>query len=524
MRSPILFVGLDACDPDVARALAAAGRMPNLARLFERAARCRVRNPHGLFVGALWVTFATGQRADRHGFHCWDEIDVETYTRQLSNPHGEERGFWQDLSDAGRRVAILDVPHTKAGVPLNGMQLSEWGCHDRHFGLRSWPPGRASEIESGIGLHPVLSVDAYDPRHFAPDDYVLRAGPYRTLDEDRALLDGLRRGLVQKRQLNAEILAEGDWDLFVTVFGESHAIGHQLWHAHDPKHPRFDLERQRVLGGDPVAQIYADLDDALGETLAQTGEDTTVMVLLSHGMGPHYDGTHLLEEVLGRLDLYHRAPAARGVLKRAVGALPGEVQRHITAFATPAIRKKIESQTLVSCAEHAAPEARARQHYFLEPNNSVFGGIRLNIAGREPNGCVSPEQVDAVCNQLRDDLLALVNVETGGAVVRDVERSDRWYPRSRTDTIPDLFVTWERSAPIETIWSPKVGLVHARYTNWRSGDHRPDGLLLTFGPGIPTRTTLPVLDTADFAPSVAARLGVALGDVDGRVAAWMRPN
>jgi hypothetical protein len=87
--------------------------------------------------------------------------------------------------------------------------------------------------------------------------------------------------------------------------------------------------------------------------------------------------------------------------------------------------------------------------------------------------------------------------------------------------MPDLFIDWERSAPIETVWSPKVGLVHAPYTHWRSGDHRPDGLLLALGPGLPARTKFAPVDLEDLAPSVAARLGVTLDECDGRAVPWL---
>jgi hypothetical protein len=72
----------------------------------------------------------------------------------------------------------------------------------------------------------------------------------------------------------------------------------------------------------------------------------------------------------------------------------------------------------------------------------------------------------------------------------------------------------------EMVWSPKTWLVHARYTNWCSGDHPPDGLLLAYGSGIPAGTTLPAMATENPASSIAARLGVELEDVDGRAVRW----
>jgi predicted AlkP superfamily phosphohydrolase/phosphomutase len=524
-RNRVFVVGLDACDPVIAQRLAMEGKLPALRRLFDSAARCELRNPVGLFVGALWMSFATGTRADRHGFHCWDEIDVDTYMRRLTRPSGEDVPFWHALSDAGRKIAAFDVPHLRAGVPVNGFELTEWGSHDRHFGFRTWPPKAAADIEAAFGLHPILGIDPYAVREFAADDYAHRAGQLRTLDEDRALFDGLVQGIRTKRGIKREVLGEGGFDFVVSILGESHAIGHQQWHLHDTSHRRYDPARVAAVGGDPIAGLYRELDESLGDMLAQAGDDDTVLVLLSHGMGPHNEGCRLLDEVLARIDAFDREPPAeaglRGALKRTTRALPGRTQQRITAFAMPVLRQRLDGKMPQRAREYVEAEDRARQRFFLEPNNYVYGGVRFNMAGREPNGCVQPDELDAVVKRLTEDLFALVNVETGGPVVRDVIRADRWYRRGPRDKMPDLFIDWERNAPIETIWSAKIGVVHAPYTHWRTGDHRPHGVLLAYGPGIPTRTALPMVHIEDLAPGIAARLGVTLPDVDGRVPAWL---
>src|SRR6185436_17717661 len=116
------------------------GFMPNMARLLKTAARAPVRNPHGLFVGALWVSFSTALHTARHGFHCWDKIELESYEHRLSPPNvAHLPQFWRMLGDSGLRVAAIDVPHMKADHPVNGIQVMEWGCHDKHFGFHTWP-------------------------------------------------------------------------------------------------------------------------------------------------------------------------------------------------------------------------------------------------------------------------------------------------------------------------------------------------------------------------------------------------
>jgi predicted AlkP superfamily phosphohydrolase/phosphomutase len=523
----VLVIALDACDPQTVRSMAAAGELPTLARLLEEGATATSRNPYGLFVGSLWSSFFTARSAARTGFHCWEEIDRLTYEQRLTTAM-DVRGtpFWETLSDAGRRVAIIDVPHSRVNTPVNGsfngIVVCEYGCHDRHFGFHTWPPPLAKELEQRFGLHPIMTVDPYEVKEFAPDDYIHRAGPHRTPEENRALLAGMLDGIDRKTQLSTHLLAMGGWDLFLTVFGESHATGHQQWHLHDPSHPWHDPAVAAQLG-DPLATVYRSLDAAVAEHLAMTGDDTTVFVLLSHGMGPHYDGTHLLHEILRLLDGAEvGGTRLMRAAKRTWSLAPGPVRRLVLPGALALLRRRLARNPLPPVRDDATPEERAAQRFFLSPNNFVFGGVRINVVGREPQGKVRPgAEYDAVCAQLTEDLLALVNLETGGPVVREVARTDEHYEREPDDALPDLLIDWAHDAPVNTAWSPKTGVVHGPYTHWRTGDHRPDGLLLATGPGIPSGAVMPTVDMVDFGASLSARLGVDLGDdVDGRPVPW----
>jgi predicted AlkP superfamily phosphohydrolase/phosphomutase len=520
-RRRVVMIGLDACDPALAQRFAAEGVMPNLARLLETGARAPVENPVGLFVGSLWVNFGTALRPERHGFHCWNEIEPATYEYRLNTPSiAHLPQFWDQLSDAGKRVAVIDVPHMIANAPLNGFQIVEWGCHDKHHGFHASPAGMAKLVEGDFGLHPALKGEhPYAPADTAPDDWVHRAGRLRTRDEECALLRDMLAGTEQKRRMTTTLMREGDWDLFLSVFGESHSIGHQQWHLHDERHPRHDAQTVAAMGGDPLAQVYAALDRALGEIEERAPKDALLLVYLSHGMGPHFDGDHLLEEILVRLDRHGRTGAAAPADPGPAAFAGSGLRRIAAAVGVPKSLRAWVGRTLF--ARPSAAEARARRRFFKEPNNTVYGGVRLNLMGREPKGCVRPEEVDALIAEITEGLLELVNVDTGKPVIRGVERCDRWHKRSPTDTMPDLFLDWERSSLIETVSSPRIGTLHGRYTHWRTGDHRPAGLLLAKGEGCAPAVRMPGLAVEDIGPSIAARLGIELRDVDGRASDWL---
>jgi len=515
----VLAIALDAYDPEIALRLAREGRLPNLRRVLDRAARVEVNSPPAVFVSSLWPTIFTGVSPAEHQYVCWVEVEPDTYEdrwTELSDIRGEP--FWDVLARAGRRVAIFDVPHTSPSEALDGIdqvQVLEWGAHDRHLGTRSVPEGLAGELARRFGAHPVGGVDPEAIQTFAPCDYLHRAGDHRSPAEARALLDDVLRGVERKEAASLHLLERGGWDLFLTVFGEGHCTGHQFWAAHDSEHPRHDPDIVRAVG-DPVVAVYERLDAALGKHLAVVDDETTVLVFLSHGMGPHYGGTHLLDTVLHRIEVADAGGPQGGSATRALKWLwarsPDAAAQQMNRLAAAALRQRLRRGDPPT--DQLPP--RAARSWFQAHNNDPYGAIRLNVVGREPNGVIRPgAEFDDACEQLRRDLLALVNVETGEPAVLGVVRTDSIFERKPKDRLPDLFVDWDRRRPVEAVYSRRTGLVVQRDTHWRTGDHWPGGLLLATGPGVPEGATLAPADATDLAPTLCSLLDIELRDTTG---------
>jgi hypothetical protein len=84
-------------------------------------------------------------------------------------------------------------------------------------------------------------------------------------------------------------------------------------------------------------------------------------------------------------------------------------------------------------------------------------------------------------------------------------------------------VEWERSAPIERVWSPSIGTVAVPYDHWRQGDHVREGVTFATGPGIEPGRRRGVFDVADLGATFAAALDLELPDADGRPIASVLP-
>jgi predicted AlkP superfamily phosphohydrolase/phosphomutase len=81
MTSPAqtVYLALDAVDLDLAQRMAAAGELPNLARVLRSGASVETKAPVGYFVSAHWPSMYTGLGPSRHGYLSWDEIRGGTY-------------------------------------------------------------------------------------------------------------------------------------------------------------------------------------------------------------------------------------------------------------------------------------------------------------------------------------------------------------------------------------------------------------------------------------------------------------
>jgi predicted AlkP superfamily phosphohydrolase/phosphomutase len=519
----VLYLAFDACDREVVRELSSAGELPTFAALLHRGAVVEVEPPPGVYISANWPSFSSGLAPDRHEYICWVDVDPETYEwHETSPPRAHGTPFWHEVAARGHRTCVFDVPHSMVRSDSAAVQVVEWGCHDRHLGTGSSPDGLIAELDAAVGPHPIGRMAEQRPLNFAPCDFAHRAGLHRTHPETVALWEDLLLAIDRKQAASLRLLDEGDWSLFGVVFGEAHCVGHQLWALHDPDHPRYDPTMVAQIG-DPVREMYRRLDATLAAHLDRVDDDTTVYVHLSHGMGPHYDGTHLLDIILRRF--HESETATRGwrtrALRSVMGRVPASAQARALGALAPRMRAHIDRHPPGPNEPWALP--LAERPWFQVPNNAV-GGIRLNLQGRESQGVVPAGRYDAVCRDLERWLYEIVNVDTGEPLVHRVRRSDERYRRRTDDRFPDLFVEWNSNAPIDRVYSPRIGLVVGHDDQWRTGDHRRHGLLLVSGPGIEPGHRRGTLGMHDVGVTLSAAVGVTLEDVDGRAAADLLPG
>jgi predicted AlkP superfamily phosphohydrolase/phosphomutase len=506
MKAKVLFIGLDSAEPDLIMQWSEAGLLPTFQSLKNTSAWGAATTPPGFSNGVTWPSLFTGVSPAKHGRYYFRQIVPGTYQMaKFQDDDLKHEPFWNVLSQANRRVGIIDMVRASLSKNLNGIQLVDWMTHDRVSPPRSWPPALEAEATAQFGADPFDGCcEGFDQK--GPAGY-------------KALRDGLLERVETKTNLSCHYLDQGGWDLFMTVFADPHDVGHQCWHLHDPTHPKHDPALARSLG-DPLKDVYIAIDRAVGRLLESVGSETTVILFTGPGMGPNYTGNSLMDEILYRLE---RGPVTRGV------AIMDTLKFAYKAIVPPAYRKR-SRRSSKSAAPHNHQAKRghnwSQRKCFAVHHNKNSGAVRINLVGREPNGQVNPgAEYDAFCTALTQDLLNLVNLNTGKPLVQEVIRIADLYQGEYLDSLPDLLVVWSQDAPISAIGSPKVGKIIEKELGGRTGGHTPHCLFFARGPGVePGELPQPVL-VEDFAPTIASLLEVPLPSVDGKpIAALFRTS
>lgn len=108
-----LVIGIDAATFDLILPWIKEGKLPTFKKLIENGAWCPLDTVPNLNSAAAWPSFATGKHPANHGIICFYEHKENSYDIRLVNGSDiDGKTFWEILSEAGKRVGIINVPMT----------------------------------------------------------------------------------------------------------------------------------------------------------------------------------------------------------------------------------------------------------------------------------------------------------------------------------------------------------------------------------------------------------------------------
>jgi predicted AlkP superfamily phosphohydrolase/phosphomutase len=523
-RKRVLAIGLDGHEQSLGEKLMAEGELPHLAALRDRSARFLLDHGPATRTGLAWEHASSGrspERADR-----WSAVDFDTQTYQVWHEGALLLPFASTLR---ARTVVFDPPYFDLRLAPSVRGVVNWGAHDPGVPSGSRPTELISEIHSRFGPYPAQDC-LYD---------IVWASAERT----RAMGDALIRASEVRAQAARWLLQERcpDWDLAFVVAGELHSACEAFWHGIDPTHPLHELP-SAIHAADRLRAVYRATDFLTGYLVAAF-PDAVVVAFAMNGMGPNRSDVAsmvLLSELLYRHAFGRRllrvpkkwanAPNSLPMLDRELPwsqavkinivqyAEPLDTARRVAARLLPEKIKRVLRPAGPAPAEttdgvlrlpldwmptdlyqpywHAMP-------FFALPS-FYDGRIRINLAGRERRGMVSPEDYASVCDEIESVVRACRDLRTGEPVVEEVVRAVDRDPLTLGASESDLVIVWRAASlgfthPVHG----DIGPLPYRRTGGHTG---PYGMAYFAGADI-VRGDYGVRSSFDVVPTIVELLG-----------------
>lgn len=502
MTAPLLVVGVDGLPPGLLQRLIDEGRTPNLAHLAEAGSLGVLRSSPNYQSASAWTSLVTGVNPGKHGIiHFTNPVRGSYRFAQIDARARRAPTIWRILSDAGTRVAALNIPVSYPAEQVDGVMIAGWLCPSPAAEGFTHPPDLATWLGQQFGGYPIHP----DVRRHAC------AGRYDTVAEIA------RRGIRVKLDAARRILKNERPDVLCVVVTETDSMQHWCWHLLDPAHPQHDpgpAARWR----EELLSVYEELDEALGDLLSEAGDSAGVMLVSDHGQAPNSGGQVLLRPWLVRRG--YLVPRSRRAGRRAVDSLLGGAFETARRSAGNRLKSWLRSR-FPGLQSRAQAGVRGVIADWSRTRAWTEGGhIYVNTSGAWPEGHVEPGHERAeLLSELRAGLLALRDADTGERAVASVTPGDEEFSGPEADLMPALLVHWRYDLHITRLLDRDGSIVERRdapEVPW--GAHHPDGTLLTSGPGFRRAGNPQPCSIYDVAPTILHLLGRPVAaHFDGRV-------
>jgi len=497
MHNPqkIAIVGWDAASFDVITPLLEAGALPNLQSLIDRGRWGTLTSTLHPLSPTAWASFMTGMNPGKHGIFDFVGLGKNGKFQVMSGGALKAKTLWARLSEAGRRVAVVNVPMTFPPEPVNGFLIAGMDA-PRHDRASTYPPDLEQELYDrfdgyrvGVRARAVAltAVERFTPRYV------------RELC-DLALLRG---------QVACHLLERSRPDFLAIVFTATDRVQHALGY----------LMADSVSPEDGIGKVYRACDRALGCILQELGDDWIVLVMSDHGACA-YRRVFELNTWLAMQGWLQLRPARKFT---ALAEHLAPLQRRLARLVAKGAQREPDKEQFLDRIIWEETRAFAV---------GAFGSIYINTPDRFPNGIVKPgSEYQAACEQIAEELLSARDPETGDDIVLAVHQASDVYRGPYASLAPDLLVETKNDYFVRNCLDQQEDRLTYAAGRYRgrslahTGRHTRDGILVAAGTCFAAGENKDASHIEDVAPTVLHLSGLPVPtSMDGRpLSDWLEP-
>lgn len=418
------------------------GHLPTFDKLRREGAAGPFESTVPANTPVAWPSIATGCDPANHGLFEFMKLNRQYGQRPNTGADLNRPAIWDIVSPA----VVGNVPMTFPAKQFDGEMVTGMMTPENASKF-TYPPALRDEIERRI------------------PDYTIGLDWEEYFGRQEAFLDALNSLLSNRRELMRLLLERNDWTLSFFVYVAPDRLQHLIW----------DEEVLRA--------HYEVLDDVLSEVVERCeASDAVLFVVSDHGFGPVSRQVNV-NEILRDEGLVARREqkGIRGLMSMAgldkddviaglerIGVDEEMLVRHLP-------ERMINRAATRVPGNHALYDADfSRTQAFLHG----LGSIYINDTARFKWGTVAPSAVPAVKRQVKTILQDARDPETGERPLVVVDPG-HGTPSADSALKPDLLVESKDNYTVSWKFTDELFGVPEK-----AADHRSEGILFAYGPGI----------------------------------------
>ncbi|MCQ6254491.1 alkaline phosphatase family protein [Methanocaldococcus sp.] len=390
----LLLIGIDGADFNIVRELLNNNKLKNLASISENGYFSRLVSTIPPLSPAAWTSIFTGVPPHKHGIWGFlKQKEGEYFYKPITSKDRKHKAIWNLLTEKNKRSIIVNIPFSYPPGRINGIMITGLGS-----------PGKDSNF-----VYP-QSLKKFILDNFPNFDVDLNEGK---LEEGYSIYK-LEKNIIKTEEdlvnLFIHLLNNNDWDFSAIVLRSLDVIQH------------FAFDNKMF-----VEKHYERIDKLVGRILEEVvngKEDIKIIIASDHGFRKVYKrfyvNTWLEKEGYLKLKSSHNpllklgidAEKIRGFMKRlGLKGIVGKIEHSKFVKHLLKILPSSSHQYLFN-ADWSQTKA-----FFYRGSNGL---IKINVEGREPQGCVNINDVVKLSEEIKSKLEKIVDPTTGTKVFRNV--------------------------------------------------------------------------------------------------------
>ena len=489
----VLLIGLDGATFDIINPLLAQGKLPNIARFLMEGAHSECASTIIPCSPVAWNTCITGKNPGKHGIFGFLELNPKDCSLRIVNGSFRRAKPLWSFFDKDKKAVVVNVPFTSSPDKINGIFMPGWDA-----------PDTAKEIVCPKDI--LKQVNKRFGGFFK--DYSI--GSFFNYRDAALVLKKLNLMTDNRLRLVKFLMDSYPWDFYMAVFSLTDMVQHYFWHCMDSRHPRYKdkgAENYR----EAIYEAYEKIDGIVGVLTKGLDENTNIVFVSDHGMGPmclEQSGDCFKLDIWlvenGFMQLKPKGYSAalwafRNILRRYLPCAVKERLKAVFLF----YREKFVFDLYFSDIYWKATKA----YTFVMPY-PVYE-IWINLKGRERWGVVRPgKEYENLRDSLIEKLSQLEHPLTKKKLAKAVYRREELYSGSQVLRAPDIIIDWADDFFFSGVGASGAYKPSNFYDRRLTATHRENGIFIAKGRHIKRGVKLDGgVSLKDIAPTVLYLMG-----------------